>query len=135
MLFVEGSVGRIWRVIPLVVIPTLFWSLIESLTILPAHLAHMKTKESKFIFLKKISLKWESFQLRVESSLSYFIKEKYTPLLKKSSLHEEVSPSVPFVLAINWSFLLLYPSLLLSYISHASPNVPFNIKKAGLNPV
>ena len=55
MLFVEGSVGRIWRIIPLVVIPTLFWSLVESLSILPAHLAHMKSKKHKSNFFSDIS--------------------------------------------------------------------------------
>ena len=102
MLFVEGSVGRIWRVIPLVVIPTLFWSLIESLTILPAHLAHMKTRVSKFSLLSKISLKWEIFQSNIESKLNYFIDKKYTPLLKKSVKNPPLTISIfIFILLIN----------------------------------
>ena len=102
MLFVDGSVGRIWRIIPLVVIPTLLWSLIESLTILPAHLAHIKTKAPKFKLLKKISLQWESFQLRIESYLHYFIKKKYVPLLKKSIKDPFLTISIfIFILVIN----------------------------------
>ena len=84
MLFVEGSVGRIWRIIPLVVIPTLFFSLVESLTILPAHLAHMKSKVPKFNFLYNLTTHWSSFQVKIENGLHHFINKKYTPLLKKS---------------------------------------------------
>ena len=84
MLFVGGTVGRIWRIIPLVVIPTLIWSLIESLTILPAHLAHIKQKSSKIFFIRKISKAWASFQSKVEYGLNTIIKTKYKPLLEKS---------------------------------------------------
>ena len=73
MLFIEGSVGRIWRIIPLVVIPTLIWSLIESLTILPAHLAHMKQKSSNIKIIKYISGIWNNFQSKIEGYLHFFI--------------------------------------------------------------
>ena len=42
MILVEGALGKIWRIIPVVTIVVLIFSLIESLTILPAHLAHLK---------------------------------------------------------------------------------------------
>ncbi len=42
MLFVPGSMGKLMRSIPTVVIAVLVFSLIESLFILPAHLSHMK---------------------------------------------------------------------------------------------
>ncbi len=102
MLFVEGSVGRIWRVIPLVVIPTLFWSLVESLTILPAHLAHMKTRAPKLNLFTKISEKWGLFQTKIENTLSSFIKNKYTPLLEKSIKKPSMTISIfVFILSIN----------------------------------
>ena len=102
MLFVEGSVGRIWRIIPLVVIPTLFWSLIESLTILPSHLAHMKTKKNKIKFFKKISDQWEKFQSKIEVSLKRFIQNKYKPLLIKSITNPFLTVSIfIFILLIN----------------------------------
>ena len=41
LLFVPGMMGKVLRVIPLVVIPCLLFSLLESLNILPAHLAHI----------------------------------------------------------------------------------------------
>ena len=42
MVLVEGALGKIWKIIPIVTILVLIFSLIESLTILPAHLAHMR---------------------------------------------------------------------------------------------
>ena len=41
LLFVPGFNGKFLRVIPLVVIPCLLFSLVEALNILPAHLAHI----------------------------------------------------------------------------------------------
>lgn len=40
--FVPGVMGKVWRVIPLVVGSVFIISLLESLFVLPAHLAHMK---------------------------------------------------------------------------------------------
>ena len=102
MLFVEGSVGRIWRIIPLVVIPTLFWSLIESLTILPAHLAHMKSRVPKNKLISIISNRWELFQSRIEYLLKSFIKNKYKPILEKSVKNPFLTISIfIFILLIN----------------------------------
>ena len=41
LLFVPGMMGKFFRVIPLVVVPCLLFSLVESLQILPAHLSHL----------------------------------------------------------------------------------------------
>ena len=102
MLFVGGSVGRIWRIIPLVVIPTLLWSLIESLTILPAHLAHMKISKPKFKILNIISTTWEKFQSKIEAALKNFIRNKYKPLLLKSTKNPYLTISIfIFILLIN----------------------------------
>lgn len=40
LLNVAGYMGKIFRVIPLIVIPCLLWSLVESLFVLPNHLSH-----------------------------------------------------------------------------------------------
>ncbi len=44
MLMVQGTAGKFWLTIGMVVIISLFFSLVESKLILPAHLAHMKLK-------------------------------------------------------------------------------------------
>ena len=42
-----GTMGKIMRVIPLIVIPCLLFSLVESLWILPAHLSHYKRERDR----------------------------------------------------------------------------------------
>ena len=47
LLTVEGSMGKLMKIMPQIVILTLIFSLIESLFILPAHLAHAKIDRKK----------------------------------------------------------------------------------------
>ena len=84
MLAVEGQIGAIWRIFPLITISVLFWSLFESLTILPAHLAHSSEKKSKILWIRAISEKWEKFQTKVKSGLTHVINNYYKPVLLKS---------------------------------------------------
>ena len=73
LMFVPGMMGKIFRVIPLIVIPCLLFSLVESLGILPAHLSHMKPQG-------KPSL-WRRFQSRFANGLKVFIQKAYRPTL------------------------------------------------------
>ena len=84
MLSVEGEIGSIWRIFPLVVISVLVWSLIESLTILPAHLAHSSDKEPDIQILLLVSKKWQNIQNKIVSRLKHFIKYYYKPVLTKA---------------------------------------------------
>ena len=84
MLAVEGQIGAIWRIFPLVTISVLFWSLFESLTILPAHLAHSSDKKSKILWIRSLSEKWDGFQTKIKNGLLFFVKMYYKPLLQKS---------------------------------------------------
>ena len=80
MILVEGALGKIWRIIPVVTIVVLIFSLIESLTILPAHLAHLKEdSDVKDNFFTKW---WNSVQQRIHNALQEFIKNTYTPVLE-----------------------------------------------------
>ena len=79
MLSVEGEIGSIWRIFPLVVISVLIWSLIESLTILPAHLAHSTDNEPKNSVLLLLSKQWQKIQNKIVSGLKYVIKQYYKP--------------------------------------------------------
>ncbi|MFH1999919.1 MAG: efflux RND transporter permease subunit, partial [Planctomycetota bacterium] len=45
LLNVEGTMGKVMRVIPLIVMPCLLFSLVESLLILPAHLSHGRRED------------------------------------------------------------------------------------------
>ena len=80
MILVEGALGKIWKIIPVVTILVLMFSLIESLTILPAHLAHMKINEAKK--KNRFSQWWSDIQMGIHNWLQRFIKNKYTPVLE-----------------------------------------------------
>ena len=80
MILVEGATGKIWKIIPVVTIVVLMFSLIESLTILPAHLAHMKLDENKKE--NKFLAWWSKIQLSIHNRLQSFIKNRYIPFLE-----------------------------------------------------
>ena len=74
---VEGTMGKVIRVIPLVVIPCLLFSLIESLLILPAHLSLIKTRPSQDETgpLKRL-------QSAAPRALTFFVNKVYRPSLE-----------------------------------------------------
>jgi multidrug efflux pump subunit AcrB len=75
LLFVPGVRGKFFKVIPLVVIPILLLSLVESLLILPAHLAHGKPPSQKgFLGMINRSQQWFS------NKLEYGIERYYQPI-------------------------------------------------------
>jgi multidrug efflux pump subunit AcrB len=80
LLTVPGAMGKIFRVIPLIVIPTLLFSLVECLFILPAHLSHLKhQKETRKP--KGISRLWIGFRNLFDNGLKLFIEKIYGPSL------------------------------------------------------
>ncbi|MEE2960366.1 MAG: efflux RND transporter permease subunit [Myxococcota bacterium] len=78
MLFVPGASGKFFRVIPWVVIIVLLLSLVESLLILPSHLAH-STPLKKTGILAGL----DRFQQRFADGLDRFIQTKYAPAIKR----------------------------------------------------
>ncbi len=69
LLFVPGVMGKFFKVMPLIIIPILLLSLVESLLILPAHLAHGKSPSQKgFLGVVNRSQQWLSnkFEAAVE---------------------------------------------------------------------
>ncbi|MBM42587.1 MAG: acriflavin resistance protein [Acidobacteria bacterium] len=74
LMLVPGMMGKVFRVIPLVVIPCLLFSLVESLQILPAHLSKVPKKPSA------PSL-WKRFQGLFTGGLRWVIREVYRPAL------------------------------------------------------
>ena len=79
LLNVPGSTGKIMRVIPLIVIPCLLWSLVESLWVLPAHLSHYKPDDPG----RPPGL-WRRFQSRFSGGLTTFIRRFYSPVLEQA---------------------------------------------------
>ncbi len=65
LLFITGRMGKFMFVIPVIVISVLLLSLLESLLVLPAHLAHTRT-ESRFWLIRKIHGPQQGFSRLVE---------------------------------------------------------------------
>ena len=89
LLSVTGNIGKIMRVIPLIVIPTLLFSLIESLLILPNHLSHLK-HDGPVDSKTGMSGIWARFQRQVSRGLTFVIERSYRPSLE---------------LAVKWRYL------------------------------
>jgi len=81
MLFVPGVNGKIWRVIPCIVIPALLFSLLESQLILPAHLSRHKNKPAP-VNPGMISRIWNGFFNFFADGLGWFTSKVYKPTLE-----------------------------------------------------
>ena len=84
LLMIDGARGKIFAQIPLVVIPVLIFSLIESKFVLPSHLQYMKLRK-KHNFLT-------GFQQKISRGLELFIEKVYSPILN---------------FLLNWRYLTL----------------------------
>ena len=81
LIFVEGNTGKIMKFIPLIVIPTLFFSLIESLFILPKHLSHLRRVDN-IEEGKGFVGAWRRFQHRFVTRMDQFVLRIYKPSLR-----------------------------------------------------
>ena len=81
MLFVPGVMGKLMAVFPLIILPVLFFSLVESNLILPSHLAHYK-KPSSALNSNPIARVWNGFFDLFSNGLDWVIRNAYRPLLR-----------------------------------------------------
>ena len=77
--FVPGTMGKIFMVIPVVVISVFSISLFESLFVLPAHLAHLKEKSER----KGPMASLHRFQQRFSAGFKGLIENYYGPFLNR----------------------------------------------------
>ena len=82
LLVVPGNIGKIMRVVPLIVIPTLAFSLVESLWILPNHLSHLSHAKARAA--GAISGWWRRIQDKVAEGLHWLIEHSYKPTLERA---------------------------------------------------
>ncbi len=83
MLFIPGAMGRFTRVLPIIVIACLVFSLIEAMWVLPAHLGHTrKGLDSKPV--RPASIAWRRVQTSVSGWLDHVIEYRYKPMLERS---------------------------------------------------
>ena len=93
LLMVPGASGKIMRLIPEIVILTLVFSLVESLFILPAHLAHAKLREKKKT-TTRIGGFLRRFRDGFSSRLEWIIHQAYRPFLERCLAWRYLSASV-----------------------------------------
>jgi len=79
LLHVTGMMGKFMRVIPIIVIATLVFSLIESLLILPAHLARSRGGRGDS---SRVAGVWRRFQNGFSRKTDLFIERVYRPSLR-----------------------------------------------------
>ena len=112
LMFVPGMIGRVLRVMPLVVIPCLLFSLLESLGILPAHLAHIRRRPDA-------SGPWRRFQQFFANGLKAFARTAYQPLLKTALRWRYVTAALGLSTLIltggmvlgGWTSFRFFPSI------------------------
>ena len=88
MLGLSGVSGRIWPNIPLVVIPTLAWSLLQSKFVLPSHLALLKRRDASRPTLS------DKILGGVDRTLKTFVTGIYRPILDLAMRWRYVSTCV-----------------------------------------
>lgn len=80
LLFVGGATGKFMRAVPIIVVATLAFSLIESLFVLPSHLSHLRPEKRREGFRGA----WTRVRQRVASGLSFVIARAYEPSLRRA---------------------------------------------------
>ena len=103
LLLVPGALGKIFRLIPLIVIAVLIFSLLESFFVLPTHLAHGGSKR-----LTRLFSPLEYVQRPVAAWLERFTRDRYAPALKRVMEYRYVA------LATASSMLIVTVSLVVS---------------------
>ena len=88
MLGLSGVSGRIWPNIPLVVIPTLAWSLLQSKFVLPSHLALLRRRDASRPTLS------DKILGGVDRTLKTFVTGVYRPILDLTMRWRYVSTCV-----------------------------------------
>jgi len=96
LFFVPGFSGKLFRVIPTIVLSVLVLSLVESLFILPAHLGHLKEGEPTGLYGRV-----HRIQQRISRGLENFIARRFAPVLRWCLRYRYA------VLGIGISFLII----------------------------
>ena len=89
--FVPGVMGKIWLVIPLVVCSVFLISLLESLFVLPSHLAHSKREGGTFV-----GRAIHRMHDRLSSAITSAIERGFRPVLDRTLRHRYLTVAVAF---------------------------------------
>jgi multidrug efflux pump subunit AcrB len=117
MMFISGPAGSFFEAMSFVIILCLFFSLIESKLVLPAHLARSRIpvvdEEDLFRPQRQIAMKerlprfFLKLQRRVQHGLQRFIKNVYRPMLERAVDNRGLTLSIFLAVLILTSGLIL----------------------------
>ncbi|TDI12734.1 MAG: efflux RND transporter permease subunit [Acidobacteria bacterium] len=119
LMMADGIIGKIMRVIPLVVIPCLLFSLVESLFILPAHLRHMEKNG------ERRKGPWLRFQSLFSEGLLWVAHHVYRPTLDRGLRYRYVTLALGLAVLLltasfvagGWIRFTFFPDVEADYIS------------------
>jgi len=114
LIFIEGRLGTWFSPVPLVVIPVLLFSLVESKLILPAHLAHVKLRQD----VKKVG-RFSAWQERFADGFEEKIVRFYKPVLAYALKHRYstlasftgVLVIIVMLITSGWTRFVFFPVL------------------------
>jgi len=112
--FIEGRRGAIFAQIPVIVIPVLIFSLIESKFVLPSHLKNLKLRSEK-----NNSSKLSLWQQRFADGFEKLILKYYHPILKRATEHRLTTLAIflgTFILILafitsGWTRFVFFPRI------------------------
>ena len=100
--FIPGVMGKIFRMIPIVVCIVFMVSLFESLFVLPAHLAHQKDRQ-RHGFSRWLHARQQAFS----HGFTQWVRRRYGPFLEFTLRNRYVTLSIAFaILTIMMSYAL-----------------------------
>lgn len=111
--FIEGNRGALFAQLPVVIIPVLLFSLIESKFVLPAHLKFIKYREESELG------KFSKFQRNFADGFEHAIIKYYQPILNKALRNKGTTISMfigAFILVISlimagWTKFVFFPRI------------------------
>lgn len=120
LMLVPGMMGKIFRVIPLIVIPCLLFSLVESLQILPAHLSHLPAPKARRGL-------WSRLQRLFANGMQQVIRKVYRPALDVAlrwRYSTAAAGAASLILTVGmvvggWTTFHFFPSIEADFISAA----------------
>ncbi|MEQ8766858.1 MAG: efflux RND transporter permease subunit [Planctomycetota bacterium] len=94
LMFIPGETGKFWKPLPIVVVIVLTVSLLEALFILPAHLAHIRSRPER----KGLRAKLHRYQSGFSRFFERWIDRYYRPLLERALRYRYVTATAAVAL-------------------------------------
>lgn len=112
--FIEGRRGALFAQLPVVIIPVLLFSLVESKFVLPSHLKHIKLRDEKSKFNR-----FERFQHAFADGFERAIIRFYNPLLHLALRHKLATVSmflgvfivIVALISSGWTRFVFFPRI------------------------